>query len=263
VRENDVKARLQAGGTAIGTMVFEFFVPGLPRLMAHTGAEFAIYDMEHGGVSIETLRMVAAASRGPSPLPFARVPATQYHFMAQALDAGMLGLMIPMVEDGAQARVIADATRYPPSGKRGAGFGMAQDDYEHASTTDKIGALNTRTFIIAQIESPAGIENLDAIAATAGIDCLWVGHNDLSIQMGIPGQFGAPAFQDAIKRVADACDRHNKAAGVMVGDLAGAADWMAKGYRALAYGADFRLFADGLAAGVSGVRKLAESNGKA
>ena len=66
-------------------MVFEFFVPGLPRLMAHTGAEFAIYDMEHGGVSIETLRMLAAASRGPSPVPFARVPATEYHFMARAL----------------------------------------------------------------------------------------------------------------------------------------------------------------------------------
>jgi len=259
VRENDVRARLKAGGTAIGTMVFEFFVPGLPRLLAHTGADFAIYDMEHGGVSIETLRMLAAASRGPSPLPFARVPATQYHFMAQALDAGMLGLMIPMVEDGDQARTIANATRFPPLGRRGAGFGMAQDDYEGGRTTDKIEAFNERTFVIAQIESPAGIENLDAIASTPGIDCLWVGHNDLSIQMGIPGQFDSTAFQDAIERVADACDRHGKAAGVMVGDLAGAADWMSKGYRAIAYGADFRLYADALAAGVSGARQLARA----
>src|SRR5258708_3674416 len=75
-------------------MVFEFFVPGLPRMMADTGAEFAIYDMEHGGVSIETLRTLVAASRGPSPLPFARVPATEYHLIAGALDAGMLGLMM-------------------------------------------------------------------------------------------------------------------------------------------------------------------------
>jgi len=261
MRENDVRTRLKAGGTAIGTMVFEFFVPGLPRLMAHTGADFAIYDMEHGGVSIETLRMLAAASRGPSPLPFARVPATQYHFMAQALDAGILGLMIPMVEDGDQARTIVNSTRYPPLGRRGAGFGMAHDDYEGGRSTDKIEALNARTFVIAQIESPSGVEHLDAIAGTEGIDCLWVGHNDLSIQMGIPGQFDSPAFQDAIKRVADACDRHGKAAGVMVGDLAGAADWMAKGYRAIAFGADFRLFADALAAGVAGARKLAQGVG--
>jgi 2-dehydro-3-deoxyglucarate aldolase/4-hydroxy-2-oxoheptanedioate aldolase len=236
--------------------VFEFFVPGLPRLMAHTGAEFAIYDMEHGGVSVETLRMLAAASRGPSPLPFARVPATEYHLMAQALDAGMLGLMIPMVESAEQARKIADSTRYPPVGRRGAGLGMAQDDYERGSTTDKIDALNGRTFIMAQIESPAGLDNLDAIASVEGIDCLWVGHNDLSIQMGIPGQFQSTSFQDAIKRVADVADRHGLAAGVMVGDVAGAEDWMNKGYRAIAYGADFRLFADGLARGIKGVQDL-------
>jgi 2-keto-3-deoxy-L-rhamnonate aldolase RhmA len=125
MRSNDVKSKLKNGGTAIGTMVFEFFVPGLPRIMADTGAEFAIYDMEHGGVSIETLRTIAAASRGPSPLPFARVRATEYHFMAQALDAGMLGRMLPMVESGAQARKIVDSTHYLPMGRRGAGLGMA------------------------------------------------------------------------------------------------------------------------------------------
>jgi 2-keto-3-deoxy-L-rhamnonate aldolase RhmA len=258
VRTNPVKDKLRAGGTAVGTMVFEFFVPGVPRLLAHAGAEFAIYDMEHGGASIETLRMLAAASRGPSPVPFARVPATEYHLMAGALDAGMLGLMIPMVQDAAQARVVAQATRYPPVGHRGAGLGMHQDDYERGSTSEKIEAINARTFVIAQIESPSGIENLDEIASVDGIDCLWVGHNDLSIQMGIPGDFQSQRFQDAIKRVADVAERHGLPAGVMVGDLANAEEWMSKGYRAIAYGADFRLFVDGLAAGVQGVRKLAD-----
>jgi 2-keto-3-deoxy-L-rhamnonate aldolase RhmA len=255
VRTNPVKEKLRSGGTALGTMVFEFFVPGLPRLMAHTGAEFAIYDMEHGGASIETLRTLAAASRGPSPVPFARVPAAEYHFMAQALDAGMLGLMLPMVESAEQARKIVDSTRYPPVGRRGAGLGMAQDDYEPGSTADKIEALNARTFVMAQIESPAGLENLDAIACVEGIDCLWVGHNDLSIQMGIPGQFQSARFQDAIQRVADVADRRGLAAGVMVGDVAGAEEWMSKGYRAVAFGADFRLFSNALAAGLKAIRE--------
>jgi 2-dehydro-3-deoxyglucarate aldolase/4-hydroxy-2-oxoheptanedioate aldolase len=256
VRTNNVKQTLKRGGTAVGTMVFEFFVPALPRLIAHTGADFAIYDMEHGGVSIETLRLLAAASRGPSPLPFARVPATEYHFMAQALDAGMLGVMIPMVESPDQARKIVNSTRYPPVGRRGAGLGMAQDDYERGSTSDKIDALNARTFVMAQIESPSGLENLDAIASVEGIDCLWVGHNDLSIQMGIPGQFQSTRFQDAIKSVADVADRHGLCAGVMVGDAAGAQEWMSKGYRAVAFGADFRLYVDALATGVKAVRDL-------
>jgi 2-dehydro-3-deoxyglucarate aldolase/4-hydroxy-2-oxoheptanedioate aldolase len=100
LRENPVKAKLKRGERAIGTMVFEFFVPGLPRILANTGAEFAIYDMEHSGTSIETLRMLAAASRGPSPLPFARVPATEYHFLAQALDAGMTDTLVHAARRG-------------------------------------------------------------------------------------------------------------------------------------------------------------------
>jgi len=188
-----------------------------------------------------------------------RVPATEYHFMARALDAGMLGLMIPMVESAEQARQVVAATKFPPIGRRGAGLGMAQDDYERGSTVEKIGALNARTFIIAQIESPAGLENLDAIGAVEGIDCLWIGHNDLSIQMGIPGQFNSPRFQDAMTRVAEAADRHGKSCGVAAGSVAMAEAWMAKGYRAIAYGADFRLFADGLKSGIDTVRKLARS----
>jgi 2-dehydro-3-deoxyglucarate aldolase/4-hydroxy-2-oxoheptanedioate aldolase len=257
MRENPVTAKLARGETAIGTMLFEFFVPGVPRLMADTGAEFAIYDLEHTGASFETLRMLAAASRGPSPVPMCRVPATEYHFMARALDVGMLGLMIPMVESGEQARKVVEATKFPPLGRRGAGLGMGQDDYERGTLEQKIAALNERTFIIAQIESPAGLENLEAIGATDGIDCLWIGHNDLSIQMGIPGQFQSQAFQDAMSRVAEVADRHGKPCGVAAGSVAMAEEWMAKGYRAIAYGSDFRLFADGLASGIEAVRKLA------
>jgi 2-dehydro-3-deoxyglucarate aldolase/4-hydroxy-2-oxoheptanedioate aldolase len=191
-------------------------------------------------------------------VPFARVPATEYHFMARALDVGMLGLMIPMVESAEQARAIVNATRYPPLGRRGAGLGMAQDDYEPGSTADKIEALNARTFIIVQIESPAGLENLEAIAATDGIDCLWIGHNDLSIQMGIPGQFTSQRFQDAMTLVAETADKHGKPCGVAAGSIAMAEEWMARGYRAISYGSDFRMYADGLSAGVKAVRGLAK-----
>jgi 2-keto-3-deoxy-L-rhamnonate aldolase RhmA len=80
--------------------------------------------------------------------------------------------------------------------------------------------------------------------------------------MGIPGQFTSPRFVDAVKRVADVADRRGLAAGVMVGDAAGADQWRGWGYRAIAYGADFRLFADGLAHGVKAVRDLASRNGR-
>src|SRR5262249_22072351 len=153
-----------------------------------------------------------------------------------------------------QAREIVSCAKYPPMGRRGAGLGMHQDDYERAPTAEKIEALNRRTMLIAQIESPAGLENADAIAALEGIDVLWIGHNDLSIQMALPAHFEHQRFPDAIKRVADACDRHGKAPGVNAGDLAMAQDWMSQGYRAIGIGGDFRFLADGLRAGVEGVR---------
>jgi 2-dehydro-3-deoxyglucarate aldolase/4-hydroxy-2-oxoheptanedioate aldolase len=137
-------------------------------------------------------------------------------------------------------------------------MGMAQDDYERGEVVQEIEALNARTFIITQIESPAGLENLEAIASIDGIDCLWIGHNDLSIQMGIPGQFSSTRFQDAVKRVAEVADKYSKPCGVAAGNVAMAEDWMAKGYRAIAYGADHRLFAEGLKSGIDTVRTFAK-----
>ena len=187
--------------------------------------------MEHGGASIETLRMLggrlagtvtgAVRARASHRVPLHGAGAGRRHCP---------GLMLPMVEDAAQARRSStQATATRRSAGAAPAWAWRRTTTSVAATSDKVEALNARTFVIAQIESPSGLENLDAIARVDGIDCLWVGHNDLSIQMGIPGHFQSNAFQDAIKRVADAADRHGLAAGVMVGDLAGAERWMSQG----------------------------------
>lgn len=186
LRPNPVKESIARRGRSIGTMVFEFFTPSMPALLATTGAEFAIYDMEHSGASVETIRTVLAASRGPLPVPLVRVPATEYHFLARVLDSGALGLMVPMVESKSQAEAIVESTTYPPHGRRGAAFGFAHDDYERGDLTEKVGALNARRLLIAQIESERGLAHLEEIAAVPGIDVLWVGHFDLTNFLGIP-----------------------------------------------------------------------------
>ena len=188
--------------------------------------------------------MLAAASRGPSPLPFARVPATQYHFMAQALDAGMLGLMIPMVESAEQARLVADSTRYPPVGRRGAGLGMAQDDYERGTTSEKIEALNARTFVMAQIESPAGLENLDAIAAVPGVDAIFMGPADLSFAYGVDFLTGIhPPVTAAIERMIAVCRARGIASGLGETSVEALERWRERGCTFLAYGPDYALLA--------------------
>src|SRR5687768_13886951 len=103
MRTNHVKQALQAGKQSIGTMVFEFNTSGIGRLTAEAGADFAIYDMEHTGWSIETIRMLMATTRSTAMIPLVRIPATEYHFVARVLDMGAMGIMAPMVESVEQA----------------------------------------------------------------------------------------------------------------------------------------------------------------
>ncbi|MFI4988859.1 MAG: aldolase/citrate lyase family protein, partial [Alphaproteobacteria bacterium] len=107
MRPNPVREKLLAGGSAFGTMAFEFFTPGLPAVLARAGAEFVVLDMEHSGVGIETIKMQIAASRGTGIVPLVRVPGCHYHLVAPVLDAGAMGIMVPMVETVSQAESLA------------------------------------------------------------------------------------------------------------------------------------------------------------
>jgi 2-dehydro-3-deoxyglucarate aldolase/4-hydroxy-2-oxoheptanedioate aldolase len=244
------------GGAAFGTMVFEFFTPGMPAIVAATGADFILYDMEHSGAGLETLKAQVAACRGLAVAPLARVPTTEYDFIARALDVGAHGVMLPMVETRAQAEFIAACAHYPPKGRRGAAFGVAHDDYRSGSPAEKIIAAEARTLVVAQIETPEGVRNVDAIAATPGVDILWLGHFDLTNFMGIPGQFEHPEYRRAVAAIVNAARRHGKAAGFMASDEQWAREYWEYGFRMLAYGLDHHLFQRALGDGIKALRRL-------
>lgn len=256
MRTNTVKEKLARGEYAYGTMIFEFATTGIGRIVGEAGAEFVVYDMEHTGWSIETIRMLIATTQSSNALPMVRVPATQYHLLSRPLDLGAMGLMIPMVEDEAQARTIVRSAKYYPEGSRGAAFGVAHDNYMTAPVTEVMASANREGFLMAQIETVSGVDNCEAIAAVEGIDCLWVGHFDLSLSMGIPAQFDNPAFLSAIEKVARACDRHGKTAGVMVNNAEGAQVWKDLGYRAFAYLGDVWLYGNALRQGLQALKGL-------
>ena len=220
MRENRVKRALLSGQRSLGTMIFEFPTTGIGRIAAEAGAEFVIYDMEHTGWSMETIRALMASSRAADLAPMVRIPATQYNLIARPLDVGAMGLMVPMVETAEQAQLIVDSAKYPPTGKRGAAFGVAHDDYTGGDIIAKMHEANENVLLIAQIETVKGVENVDEIAAVPGIDVLWIGHFDLTNSMGIPGQFTHPDYLQAAERVLEACNRHGKAGGMMAGDVA-------------------------------------------
>jgi len=254
MRDNPVKVKLAAGGTACGAMVFEFFSPGLPQICRNAGAEFVLFDMEHTGLSFETLKIQVALCRGLSIVPMVRVPRGEYHFIARALDVGAMGIMVPMVATAAEAAHIVSCTRYPPMGRRGAAFGFAHDDYQGGDVVAKMAALHERTMVIPQIETAEGLANVEAIAAVRGVDALWLGHFDLTNFMGIPGAFQHPDYLAAVARIVAACESHGKAAAFIAMDDDWARDYVAKGFRLMAYGIDQLMLQNALRHGLDVMR---------
>jgi 2-dehydro-3-deoxyglucarate aldolase/4-hydroxy-2-oxoheptanedioate aldolase len=254
MRDNAVKKSLAAGGRALGSMVFEFFTPGMPRLLANAGAEFALYCMEHTGAGFEILKPQFALCRALGVVPLVRVPGTEYDFIARALDCGALGVMVPLVDTAEQAQFIVSCTRYPPEGRRGAAFGFAHDDYQGGDVAEKMRMIHERTLVIAMIETARGLENVEAIAAVPGVDVLWLGHFDLTNFLRIPGDFSHPRYKEAIKRITSAASRHGKAAGYMAADAALGREYLGHGFRMIATGTDQGLLQAAIAGNIGAWR---------
>ena len=199
-----------------GAMIFEFFSPGIPIILKNAGCEFIIFDMEHGGLSLEQFKVLATICNSNQISPLIRIPEVSYNYVARALDLGASGIMAPMVNTAEEAMKVVKSSKYPPEGIRGAGFGFAHDNYNNQNPLKYIKKANDELINIIQIETKYGLENVESIAAIDGVDCLWVGHFDLTNFLGIPGDFTSSIYLDAIKRVVDAGKINKKSLGIMV-----------------------------------------------
>ncbi len=233
----DLRQKVQSGQRCVGGMVFEVFTPGIAQIMAQSGCDYVIYDMEHAGASVETLKMQVAACRNVVT-PLARPPVGQYQYIARLLDIGMKGVMVPMVDSADEAAVIVEACRYPPEGRRGAAFGFQHDDYAAGAPADKMAKANDEILIIAQVETERALANVDAIAATPGVDVIWIGQFDLSNFLGVPGDFESQTYKEAWAEITAAARRHGKAMGAMAPNPEWAADYAAQGVEMIAAGTD-------------------------
>ena len=241
-----IRSELASGKRSNGAMVFEFFTPGLPQLMHLAGCEFIIFDMEHTGVSHDTLRMQAALCRGLPLVPLARAPSSEYHHIARLLDIGMKGVMVPMVESAEEARAIVSACRFPPEGRRGAAFGFAHDDFETGAPADKIARANAETLVIAQVETERGLSAAREIAAVDGIDVIWIGQFDLSNFLGVPGGFDSQTYRDAVQEIKAAAKAEGKATGILAIGKDAARQYAEEGFDMIAVGTDHGLLLDGV-----------------
>jgi 2-keto-3-deoxy-L-rhamnonate aldolase RhmA len=230
-----------------GHFVVEFATPGIGHILKSAGADFVLFDMEHSGFSMETVKSALRYFEAADLPAIVRVPSRDYHFIARAADMGAEGIMLPMVGSVEEVRQIVDSVKYHPAGKRGVGLQIAHDRYRPGSVPDKFAAANKRTTIFCQIETAEGVENAEAMAAIDGVDCLWVGHFDLSVSLGIPGDFGNSIFTDAIGRVHAATRKHGKAFGRLVPSVESGIEIHRTGFDFICYSGDVWVLHNALA----------------
>jgi 2-dehydro-3-deoxyglucarate aldolase/4-hydroxy-2-oxoheptanedioate aldolase len=238
-------------------MVTEFATTGVARLAAAAGAEFVLFDLEHTGYGIEHMRSVIAAARASEIVTLLRVADADYHLVAGGLDLGVQGVMVPAVESAEEARAVVAAARYPPLGRRG--FGITyRDEWEPEGVPATLEKANAETLVLVQIETAAGLEAVDEIAAVPGVDVLWIGHFDLTASLGIAGAFASEQYRDALDRVLAAGRRHGKPVGIVAGSVADGRALIDRGFRLVGYSFDLWIYQDALATALA---TLAEGRG--
>jgi 2-dehydro-3-deoxyglucarate aldolase/4-hydroxy-2-oxoheptanedioate aldolase len=253
VTDTAISRAIAERGAAVGCMLFEFDTPRVMRLLAAAGVDFALFDLEHTAWDAESLRRTLAAGRDTGIHTVTRVVRAQYPLVATALDAGSRGVMAPMVESADEARLLVESARYPPLGRRG--FGVIMSDELAGGPAAAAERANRDTFVIAQIESEAGVEYADEILAVPGIDAAWVGQFDLSLSLGCPGEFDHPRYVEAVDHLLATCRRRGTPLGQLVASIDAGAAAAAQGFQLLAF-ADVWVFERALREGVSALRPI-------
>ena len=231
MRPNPLRARLAAGKIAVGVSQSHMPSGEIPRMCAAAGLDWIFIDSEHGPFTQETLRELIQATLQTAVAPVVRVPDFQYDLVARALDSGAEGVIFPRTESVEQLERAVSWTKFPPVGIRGFGLGAPAVGYDPAGFTEIIEHYNRETLVIAQIESQRGLDIVDELAAVEGLDSLLVGPADMSISLGVPGQWDSPKLLAGIDRVVAACEKAGKWPAIQVRNPEFAAVCMDRGMK--------------------------------
>lgn len=174
---------------------------------AAMGFDFLWVEMEHSPITLETFRAMVLATRGLPAVPLARVPVVELWTAKRVLDCGALGVIFPFTNNPTLARRAADACRYPLTGNRGSGAGLATSCWP---APDYYDFADEHVLCVTVIERVEAVEQIDTIAATPGIDVIFIGVSDLSFALGLRGRMNEPLLDAAIAKIAAAARKHGK-----------------------------------------------------
>jgi 4-hydroxy-2-oxoheptanedioate aldolase len=214
--------------------------PYCAEICAGAGFDWLLIDGEHAPNDIPLMMSQLQALAAAASHSVVRAPMDAPWLIKQLLDIGAQTLLIPMVESAEQAQALVRAVRYPPQGIRGVGAALARASLFNR-TPDYLTTANDQICLLVQIESRAGLAQLDAIASTEGVDGVFIGPADLAADMGFPGNPGCAEVQQAVEQALTRIQTHHKAAGILSADAALCARYLDLGALFVAVGSDVGL----------------------
>lgn len=252
---NKFKELLARGEKPLG-MFIESCSPYVVEATGYTGMDYIILDNEHSPIEAETTAELVKAAELVGVTPFARVREISRPAVLKLLDVGVQGLIVPNVKTVEEIKRLVMWSKYAPVGERGFcpsrkdGFGYKLN----LSVAETLEHFNRETLLIPQCETVEALEHIDEIAATEGVDGIFIGPFDLSISMGIPGDFDNPVFLDALKRIVSAVHKHGKFTIMFAGTEKKALEAYANDNDSVAYSLDMDFYIKGLSAAVAAVK---------
>ena len=194
---NIVRERLRAGDFVIGMTVSSNNVETAAHA-ASLGFHFLWAEMEHSSLSLESLRNMVLATRGLPAVIFARVPWVEVWMAKRVLDQGVQGVIFPFTSTPEQAHIAARACHYPPFGRRGSGAGLAVSTWPVPG--NYYDSADANILVVCVIEEAAALDHIDEIAATPGVDVIFIGTSDLSFSLSLRGRQDEPILEAAVTR---------------------------------------------------------------
>ena len=244
MRINHVKRALAEGKVQYGTNFGQLPSQDVLKILAIAGFQWAFIDTEHGGFGFQTIQDLCRIAPLVNFTPIVRVGDLDYSLVARSLDCGAMGIIFPRVESPELLERAVSWTKFPPVGSRGFGLGAFNFDFAPMTVPEMIDWNNREILVALQIETQKALDAREELLSVPGIDAVMVGPADLSISLGVPGEFQHPKMVEAMEAIRDTCVRRGIAPGTQTRTLPLAKFWRDRGMRFLGCSSDVGMLYD-------------------
>ncbi|MFQ5860289.1 MAG: HpcH/HpaI aldolase/citrate lyase family protein [Dehalococcoidia bacterium] len=235
MRNNPLKEKLGRGEAVIGAFG-NILSPTVVEILGLVGLDFLTLDAEHTAMSPETCEELCRAAELRGVTAVTRVGENSQQVIQKFLDAGSMGVFVPIINTRKEAQRVVDAVKYPPAGKRGLAGTRAAEWGLTAPLGEYVQTANRETLVGIQVETREGFENFPEILSVEGIDVILFGPTDISAALGMPGKLNDPAVRELIERLGQETIAAGKHAGTLTRTAEEAIYWRERGFQWLATG---------------------------